>query len=306
MPLLPAARSRSAALCAAAALALVAGSSGLQSADAQPAASAGHGHSSHHHARTHRYLALGDSVAFGYRPPEVTAPADYLDAGNFRGYPEVLARRTRLRVTNASCPGETTSSMLDVTAQSNGCENSVDSPVGYRTAYPLHTAYAGSQVDYAVRFLRQHRRTRLVSIDIGANDLFVCQATTADKCTGTDFAATVGTVRTNLDTILSTLRHRGRYHHRLVVLTYYSLDYGDPVGTAGITALDAAIAAAARANHAVVADGFGAFRRASAASGGDTCAAGLIIKLPDGTCNVHPTRKGHRVLARAVARAAHR
>jgi hypothetical protein len=36
------------------------------------------------------FLALGDSVAFGYRPPAVTPPAEYFDAANFVGYPEDL------------------------------------------------------------------------------------------------------------------------------------------------------------------------------------------------------------------------
>lgn len=252
------------------------------------------------------YLALGDSVAFGYRPPQVTPPADYLDASNFVGYPEVLAERSGLRLTNASCPGETTASLIDATAPSNGCESSVGSPYGYRTFYPLHTAYQGAQLDFAVEYLRSHPRTRLVSIDVGANDLFLCQATTADKCTGTDFAATVSRVEQNLDTILSTLRERAHYHHRLVVLDYYSLDYRDLVGTGAIQVLNAALARSADANGAVVADGFGAVRDAAAAAGGDTCAAHLIIALPAGGCNVHPTLSGHEVLADAVEDAVRR
>lgn len=263
-------------------------------ASAHPHRDGHHGH----HAR-HDYLALGDSVAFGYTPPQTTPPADYLDASNFAGYPEVLAARRGLRLTNASCPGETTDSMIDADAQSNGCENSVGSPFGYRDAYPLHVSYDGSQLDYAVRYLRAHPRTRLVSLDIGANDLFVCQST-RNGCAGADFTALTQHVRTGVDTILSTLRHRARYHHRLVVLSYYSLDYGDPVGTGGIAALDAALASAAAANDAEVADGFGVFRAATAPYAGDTCRAGLIIALPGGGCNVHPTPAGDELLADAV------
>ena len=33
---------------------------------------------------------------------------------------------------------------------------------------------------------------------------------------------------------------------------------------------------------------------------GKTCAAGLLIELPDGTCDIHPSPKGHERLARAV------
>ncbi len=246
------------------------------------------------------YLALGDSVAFGYRPPQVTPVQEYFDAANFAGYPEVVARRTGMTLTNASCPGETTASLIDATAQSNGCENSVGSPGGYRSVFPLHVAYTGNQLDYAVSYLRSHPRTRLVSIDVGANDLFICQATTADHCTGSDFVSTVATVQRNLDTILSTLRDRAHYHHRLVVLDYYSPDYRDPVGSGAIQALNAALTRAAAANGAVVADGYGAIQRAVAVAGGDTCAAQLIIALPAGGCNVHPTPAGHDVLADAV------
>ncbi|MEP6816987.1 MAG: SGNH/GDSL hydrolase family protein [Marmoricola sp.] len=291
-------------------LTLVAGA-----AVAAPAASAhagsGHqtlqaGHRGHDHERGRHhggYLALGDSVAFGYRPPEVTPPADYLDAANFVGYPEYLAARRHLKVTNASCPGETTASMITPGAQSNGCENSVGSPVGYRSTFPLHVAYGGTQLAYAVDQLRSNPHTRLVTINIGANDLFVCQVTTADHCTGSDFPAAVGQVEANLDTILGTLRQQGQYHGRLVVLTYYSLDYTDAQQVGSTQALDAALVRAAGANDARVADGFAAFARASASSGGKPCAAGLLIPLPSGGCNIHPSAKGHRVLAHAIATA---
>jgi lysophospholipase L1-like esterase len=283
----------------------------LSAASAAPAASADSGRSAagHHRHAHHRpgYLALGDSVAFGYRPPEVvTPPTLYLDAANFVGYPEVLAGRAHLHLVNASCPGETTGSMIDATAQSYACENLLGLPGGYRTQFPLHASYQGSQLDFAVHYLRRHPHTRLVSIDIGANDVFACQAVTADKCTGSDFAAVTAQVEDNLDTILGALRHRAHYHHRLVVLTYYSLDYADPVGTAGIEALNAALVRAAQAHRAAVADGFGAFEAAAAPAGGDVCAAGLIIALPAGGCNVHPTLEGQRILATAVRQVAGR
>src|SRR5580658_5501527 len=87
---------------------------------------------------TGTYLALGDSVAFGYVPSNATPPPNYNVPSSFIGYPEDLGRSLNLSVVNASCPGETTMSFLAVGAQSNGCENSVGSPIGYRTVYPLH------------------------------------------------------------------------------------------------------------------------------------------------------------------------
>src|SRR5579862_6772200 len=65
------------------------------------------------------YLALGDSVAFGYVPPNAVPAPNYQDAHSFVGYPEFLAQQLNERVTNASCPGETSTSMLVAGAQSN-------------------------------------------------------------------------------------------------------------------------------------------------------------------------------------------
>jgi hypothetical protein len=53
-----------------------------------------------------------------------------------------------------------------------------------------------------------------------------------------------------------------------------------------------------------VADGFGAFKAAAAAFGGDSCAAGLVIHLTANTCDVHPSPAGAALLARAVRAAA--
>jgi len=237
-----------------------------------------------------RYLALGDSVAFGYRP---NAGSAYLNAANFSGYAEKYASLRGLRLANASCPGETTGSLLDTRAPSNGCEN------GYRTTFPLHVAYPGAQIDYAARYLRTHRDTRLVTLTIGANDMFLCQNTTPDHCTGPDFRIALNQVSRNLAVILAAVR--AQYRGDLVLVSYYSLDYRDPVQVEQVKAINAALAQVTRRYHGTIADGFTAFRLASLRTGGDPCAAGLLIKLPDGTCDVHPTAAGHRVLAAALA-----
>ena len=51
------------------------------------------------------YLALGDSVTFGYQEPFVVPAPDYHRAASFRGYPEQLGTELHLRVANAACPG---------------------------------------------------------------------------------------------------------------------------------------------------------------------------------------------------------
>ena len=246
------------------------------------------------------YLALGDSVAFGYVPPQAVPAPNYRSAHSFVGYPEDVAKALRLGVWNASCPGETTASMLVAGAPSNGCENSPDGSPGYRTLYPLHVQYQGTQMQYALRYLAVHRHTKLVTIDIGANDVFLCQETTTDGCTSTaELQAVLNEIQTNLTAIYTQLRDVAHYHGLLVALTYYSLSYA-PGQVAGTELLDSVIASVTEKFGGKVADGFTAFEGPSLAAGDSPCAAGLLIKLPDGTCNIHPSPAGHLLLAQAI------
>lgn len=255
-------------------------------------------------AKNGTYLALGDSVGFGYVPPQAVPAPNYFDAHSFVGYPEFLAQRLQERVFNASCPGETTASMLFAGAQSNGCENSVGSSIGYRTLYPLHVQYQGTQIQYALGYLAHRKHTQLITIDIGANDAFVCQETTPDHCSSpTELSGVAQNIGTNLATIITELRGHAGYVGPIIVLTYYSLNYADPAQVATTLFLDSVIASATQAAGGTVANGFTAFAVPSAAYGGDPCAAGLLIKLPDGTCNIHPSAEGQQVLASAIASA---
>ncbi len=241
------------------------------------------------------YLALGDSVPFGFWGGSA---ADFSDAENFVGYPELVGEELGLDVINASCPGETTASFLDATAQSNGCENSLQSDVGYRTAFPLHVPYESadqSQLDFAVDTLTDNEDVELVTLQIGANDAFICQQTTPDRCTDpADVQALAQSLEANVDRILSTLRGEGGYDGQIVVVTYYALDYADALGGVPLD-LDSGIAEVAKANGADVADGYAAFERKADAAGGDSVKAGLV--LPN---DVHPTEEGQQLLADAV------
>lgn len=241
------------------------------------------------------YLALGDSVPFGYFRSSDTSI--YANPANFVGYPAYVAHDLGLRLLNASCPGETTDSFIDAAAQSNGCENSPDpTKPGYRTVFPLHVSYTGSQLDYAIRVLETTPNVRLVTIMLGANDGFLCEeGVPTNYCSGpTDFAGVAQHVRTNLSLILGKLRATG-YHGRIVAVTYYSLNYADAQQTQGALILNGGIVSAAVANQASVASGFLAFLGRSLRAGGDPVNAGLV--RPG---DVHPTPKGQRLLANAV------
>lgn len=250
------------------------------------------------------YLALGDSVTFGYMEPQVVPAPNYAQASSFRGYPEHLARALHLRVFNASCPGETSTSLLNPSGPSNSCESSPTSDIGYRDLHPLHVRYSGSQLSYAVSFLHKHRGTRLVTLNIGANDLFRCQSTSSDACTSAaEQSAVFATIRKNVRQILSSIRHKARYHGQIVVLNYFNLNYNSAFFVTVIRALNANVDAAARPYDVRFADGYGQFRSAAAHSGGDSCAAGLLTQLGQpGKCGVHPSFAGQGQLALALER----
>jgi hypothetical protein len=111
--------------------------------------------------RPAEYLALGDSIAFGFSPLASPTSAD-----NFIGYPDTVAAALNEHLTNAGCPGETSSHFIDLAGSNNNC-------AFFRANFPLHTTYGTAQLAFADEFLQSHPKTLVVSIDIGANDLQV-------------------------------------------------------------------------------------------------------------------------------------
>src|SRR5579884_941097 len=234
-----------------------------------------------------RYLALGDSVTFGYEESAVVPAPNYKDAASFIAYPQLVGEVLHLKVANASCPGETTGSLIDASAESNGCENILGKGGGYRTAYPLHVRYRGSQLAYAVSYLRRHRDVRLVSLMIGANDAFICQETTKDACLApSEQRAVFAKIARNVRRILSAIRNQARYRGQIVIVNYWSLDYSSSVVTGVTRGLNAAVDGAARRYGVRFADGFGEFRQGTRIFGGNPCTAGLLTKLSTGGCGV--------------------
>jgi len=249
------------------------------------------------------YLALGDSVTFGYQEPSVVPAPNYHDAASFLGYPEHLARELRVNVVNPACPGETSSSLIDNKAESNGCENVHGAPGGYRTSFPLHVRYSGSQLAFAVHYLKTHHNVRLVSLMIGANDGFICQETTPNHCTSSDeIKALAAQITRNVRVILKAIR--AHYRGQLAIVNYFSTDYANPVDNLDSQFLDQTVDKAAKPFRVEIADGYGAFQAQALKFGGDTCRAGLLTQwLPGPMCGVHPSYAGQALLAEALLRA---
>jgi lysophospholipase L1-like esterase len=234
----------------------------------------------------HGYLALGDSVAFGTSLCRPTDPTHCV------GYPEHAAQMLNIEDVNASCPGEASGGFISLTGSDNVCRP-------YRAAFPLHIQYSTSQLDFAVSFLRSNPKTRLVTINIGANDLFVLQKTCArmpdpNACFAQGFPGLLQSLANNLDLIYGAIRGAG-FSGLLIGVTYYVLNYADPAAVSVIGAINQVVDSVTRNFGGFVASGFTAFQQASASFRGDAVLAGLVIPG-----DVHPTAAGQRLLAQTV------
>lgn len=257
-----------------------------------------------------RYLALGDSITFGYREGTTVPPPNYNNPSSFIGYPQLVAAALQLKVTNAACPGETSSSLISTSGPSNGCENHappITTPTElYRTNFPLHVRYSGSQLSFAVKYLRNHRNVRLVSMLIGANDLLRCVSTAPHGCTSaSELQSTLSVVGHNVGVILSTIRRKAGYRGQLVILTQYSPDYTSAFLTNGVNALNSTLETAAKPFRVLIANGYGQFYQGSLYSAANPCTAGLLTQVRPSGCGVHPSYAGQSLLALAIERAIH-
>ena len=205
-------------------------------------------------------------------------------------------------MTNAACPGETSATVIFTAAPTHGCESPPGGGSGYRTAHPLHVSYSGTQLQYAVGYLKRHPHTRLVSLMIGYNDLFACQDRTADRC-ASEVPAVLKQVSTNVTDILGAIRRSAGYQGQVVIVNYYSFDYANSADNRSTQDVNAALDSAAKPFHVQIADGFAAFEAAASSFGGDSCVAGLLTRLAGGGCGIHPSASGQALLASAVERA---
>lgn len=174
------------------------------------------------------------------------------------------------------------------------------------------SAYRGTQLAFAVNFLRHHESTQLVSLGLDANDFFRLSSgrpgspwppSTCFVAVLVQYFATCPVQ--NLKTILTAIRGAAHYHGLIVIVLYYALDYGNPTSVfVTHDLLNQAMITAATPFEVRFADGFSAFKAAAAPFGGDSCRAGLLIVVSAAplTCDVHPTPIGRDLLAGVVVR----
>jgi lysophospholipase L1-like esterase len=263
-----------------------------------------------------RYLALGDSVTFGYNP--VSAANTPKNIAAFVGYPEDIGA-TGAREDNASCEGETSASFMDTSQPDNGCR-------AWRAAgNAMHVHYenaAESQLAFAQQYILHHTDVNKVSIMIGANDLLLYEAnqlqtdeyncavqcagdaTCTNTCVQQHVGAVIQTIAGNTGKIIGALRANG-YKGQIVLVSYYAPQYYDQtdLNFQAVYGLDSALLQVAQATGSAWASGFSAFASVASHFGYDSCAAGLLYRLSDGSCDKHPSALGQQVLMGAVSAA---
>ncbi|HUQ92958.1 MAG TPA: GDSL-type esterase/lipase family protein [Bryobacteraceae bacterium] len=258
------------------------------------------------------YLALGDSISYGFNPVLLLSQPSGLSEASFVGYPEIAAQALNLMqprklastsLVNASCPGETSASFLDTSARDNGCNQPHIGPSGpegppFKYSGLMHTSYNGSQINFALSQLRSNKSIDLVTLSIGGNDLLLvmqdCQAQTTlpfDVCVGGRLPSVLGDFARNLSTILTSIRNN--YSGKVVVVNIYSPS-PNPLFVYAVQQLNGVIQQVS-APPVKIADAFQAFQN----FGPDPCPV-LVIPISPTSCDVHPSLIGQGVLAATV------
>lgn len=237
------------------------------------------------------YLALGDSLAAGYQP----GMGDDKTGGYVGGVLDaVRAQSPKTKLVNLACSGETVATMVS----------------GGRCAYE-----AGSQFDQALDFLHAHGQfTRVVTIDIGANDVQRCVRGLAVDLPCVQNG--LNTVATDLPMVLGKLRSAAP-NAQIVVLNYYNPFLAAWLtGPSGIqvaqlsaalqTMLNGVIAGAAAANGALIADVAAAFHSTDWSPAPGTSVPTNVATICAWTwmctkADIHANDAGYAVLAATVA-----
>jgi lysophospholipase L1-like esterase len=232
------------------------------------------------------YLALGDSLAFGYQYGKFlqeVATGTYDPATFNTGYVDDFAARLReirpeIQTVNLGCPGETTASYMAACLYEAG-------------GFALHVPYEGSQEAAALNFIAVHpRQVSPITLTLGANDFINLRDSCHfdPTCIAGGFPAVVTQLSTNLERILSELRAAAPGGEIIVMQYYNAYALIAPFATTFVLAVNAVIAQVAQANGARVADAFTPFKP-------ETLCTFTFVCTP--LQDTHASDAGYRVIA---------
>ena len=238
------------------------------------------------------YLALGDSVTYGYQASKIVPgfAADDFDTG----YVDVFATELRsiqpaIQAVNYGCPGESSTTFIH-----GGCMVAL-------TGFPLHDPFSGPQLDAALAFLRAHRgEVSPITITLWGNDVReLLRACGPDlSCVLSGAPAMIDRLAFNIDLILGRLRAAAP-NAEIVVTGAWDSFVGDfAIADPLFMAMNAAMADVAVRNGARFADVFPIFNPQGDEAAEIAAICTLLLICTDG--DSHPSDAGYLVLGEAV------
>jgi lysophospholipase L1-like esterase len=239
------------------------------------------------------YLALGDSLAFGYSQAKFNSlypeenPADY-DTGYVDDFGHVLALLHRnLQIVNDGCPGETT-------------ESFIHGPCAYQLAFPLHHSYSGSQLSDALAYLGAHPGSvDPITIDIGANDTLglLDSCNEEQACILAGLPGLLEHLAGNMGLILSRLRAAAPWAQIIVLGLYNPFGSTIPGGNQLTEVINGTMATVAASVRARFADPLPYFNPPGPLEQPTIC---LLTNMCTPLVDIHPTDLGYKVLAGVI------
>ena len=227
------------------------------------------------------YLALGDSMAYGFQPTKAKAPPSAFNTG----YVDVFSARLRklsagIQVVNYGCPGEST-----VTFTRGGCD-------WLKHGGKLHDAFQGSQLKAAEAFLRAHAgRVSPITVTLWGGDLAPLSARGAHARTA------IASFANRFDTILRQLRAAAPTAE-IIVTGAWNLEADRLAKVEPLyRSVDEAIRRSASAAGARVADMFTALDGPGSLKAQQVRLCSLTFYCSKG--DPHPTDAGYRAMADA-------
>ena len=233
------------------------------------------------------YLALGDSMAYGFQPNKAKPGARPADFNT--GYVDVFAARLRklspkIEVVNYGCPGESTG-----TFSHGGC-------AGLADGIKLHDPFRGSQLKAALSFLHAHPgEVGPVTVTLWGADLFPLSQK------GKHAQAAIASFASRFDSILRQLR-AGAPRAEIIVTGAWNPEADRLTKTEPLyRSVDAAIGRAAAASRVRVANMFAALNGSGNVKAQQARLCKITYYCPKG--DPHPTDAGYRAMANAFTAA---
>jgi len=234
------------------------------------------------------YLALGDSLAFGFQfsifnQHYPSVPPNLFVHGYVDDFSQMLQPiRPNIQTINYGCVGETTDTFIH-----GGCLYTTQ-------GFQLHNSYAGAQLDAAITFLRAHRgQVSPITFNLGGNDLNALTTLCGSdlSCYQLQGPLVLAQIAANINQILGALRAAAP-NSEIITFTNYSVAFLiDPRFLELTDAFNVVVKTTAAAHRVWVADVFTAFN--GPRQPGTICSLTLICTSGDS----HPSDAGYQVIA---------